>query len=73
MCKICELTALYLFKNDHMHCRYIDLRMGKEQNLNDLLAKTIDLRSGDPEGKRKEIRDYFLKTWAIDELVYRAG
>ena len=44
--------------------------MGKEQNLNDLLAKTIDLRSGDPEGKRKEIRDYFLKTWAIDELLY---
>jgi len=44
--------------------------MGKEQNLNDLLAKTIDLRSGDPAEKRKEIRDYFLKTWAIDELLY---
>lgn len=35
-----------------------------------LLAKTIDLRSGSPEEKRQEIRDYFLKTWAIDELLY---
>ena len=39
--------------------------------LKDLLAKTIDLHSGSPESKREEIRDYFLKTWTIDELLYR--
>lgn len=38
--------------------------------MNNLIAKTIDLRSGNSESKRKEIRDYFLKTWAIDELLY---
>ena len=38
--------------------------------MKNLLAKTIDLRSGSPEEKRQEIRDYFLKTWAIDELLY---
>lgn len=38
--------------------------------MNDLIAKTIDLNSGNPEDKRAEIRDYFLKTWAIDELLY---
>ncbi len=38
--------------------------------MNNLIAKTIDLRSGNPEQKRQEIRDYFLKTWAIDELLY---
>ncbi len=35
-----------------------------------LITKTVDLRSGSPEEKRQEIRDYFLKTWAIDELLY---
>lgn len=38
--------------------------------MKDLLAKTIDLRSGTPETKREEIREYFLKTWAIDEHLY---
>lgn len=33
-------------------------------------AKTIDLRSGSPEDKRREIRDYFLKTWEIDDRLY---
>lgn len=35
-----------------------------------LIAKTIDLRTGSPEEKRQEIRDYFLETWAKDELLY---
>lgn len=35
-----------------------------------LITKTIDLRSGSPEEKREEVRSYFLKTWAIDELLY---
>jgi 5-histidylcysteine sulfoxide synthase len=39
-------------------------------NMTDLITKTIDLRSGSSEAKREEIRDYFLKTWAIDELLY---
>lgn len=38
--------------------------------MNNLIAKTIDLHSGNPEEKREELRDYFLKTWAIDELLY---
>ncbi|MFA5694771.1 MAG: SAM-dependent methyltransferase, partial [Proteiniphilum sp.] len=38
--------------------------------MKDLLARTVDLRTGSPEDKRKEIRDYFLKTWAVDELLY---
>lgn len=38
--------------------------------MNDLITKTIDLRSGNPEEKKQEIRNYFLKTWAIDELLY---
>ena len=38
--------------------------------MSDLIAKTIDLKSGNPEEKRDEIREYFLKTWAIDELLY---
>lgn len=38
--------------------------------MKDLITKTIDLRSGTSEEKRQEIRDYFLKTWAIDELLY---
>lgn len=38
--------------------------------MKDLLARTIDLRTGSPEEKREEIRTYFLKTWAIHELLY---
>jgi Uncharacterized conserved protein len=38
--------------------------------MKDLLARTVHLRSGSPEEKRREIRDYFLKTWSIDELLY---
>ena len=38
--------------------------------MKELITKTIDLRFGAPEEKRQEIRDYFLKTWAIDELLY---
>ena len=38
--------------------------------MKDLFAKTIDLRNGTPEEKQKEIREYFLKTWEIDELLY---
>ena len=39
--------------------------------MKDLLAKTVDLRSGDAEEKRAEIRDYFLKTWDLNELLYK--
>ena len=39
--------------------------------MKDLQAKTIDLRSGSPEKKKEELRDYFLYTWTIDELLYR--
>ncbi len=35
-----------------------------------LVSKTIDLRTGTPDEKRREIRDYFEKTWAIDEKLY---
>lgn len=38
--------------------------------MKELITKTIDLRSGSPEEKRREIRDYFLKSWTIDELLY---
>lgn len=38
--------------------------------MKELITKTINLRSGSPEEKRQEIRDYFLKTWTIDELLY---
>ena len=38
--------------------------------MQDLLTKTIDLRSGNPEDKRREILDYFEKTWIIDEKIY---
>lgn len=38
--------------------------------MKDLITKTIDLHSGTAEEKRAEIREYFLKTWAIDELLY---
>jgi 5-histidylcysteine sulfoxide synthase/putative 4-mercaptohistidine N1-methyltranferase len=39
-------------------------------NLKELITKTIDLTAGDPVVKRKAIREYFLKTWEIDELLY---
>lgn len=35
-----------------------------------LITKTTNLRSGTPEEKRQEIKNYFLKTWEIDELLY---
>lgn len=38
--------------------------------LNELVAKTIDLRTGTVDEKRREIREYFLKTWAVDEQLY---
>lgn len=38
--------------------------------MKELITKTIDLQSGNPEEKREEIRAYFLKTWALDELLY---
>jgi len=38
--------------------------------MQDLLTKTIDLRNGNPEDKRREILDYFEKTWIIDEKLY---
>ena len=36
----------------------------------DLLTKTINLQSGSSEEKRREILNYFEKTWAIDEKLY---
>lgn len=39
-------------------------------DIQSLLSKTILLDKGDLESKRAEIRDYFLKTWQIDELLY---
>ena len=38
--------------------------------MQDLLTKTVDLQNGQPEEKRTEILNYFLKTWAIDEKLY---
>lgn len=38
--------------------------------MKELITKTLDLRSGTVHEKRKEIREYFLKTWEIDELLY---
>ena len=38
--------------------------------MNNLITKTIDLASGNAEDKRNEIRDYFEKTWAVDEKLY---
>ena len=39
--------------------------------MQDLITKTIDLNKGTSEVKRKEILDYFEKTWAIDEKLYK--
>lgn len=38
--------------------------------MKELITKTLDLRSRTPDEKRAEIREYFLKTWALDELLY---
>ena len=38
--------------------------------MQNLITKTTDLRHGNPEQKRQEIREYFLKTWEIDEKLY---
>jgi 5-histidylcysteine sulfoxide synthase len=38
--------------------------------MNNLITKTINLQEGDPKDKRKEILDYFNKTWEIDERLY---
>ncbi|MDR3651732.1 MAG: 5-histidylcysteine sulfoxide synthase [Paludibacter sp.] len=35
-----------------------------------LVSKAINLQTGNPEEKRKEILDYFNKTWSIDEKLY---
>ncbi|OJV37948.1 MAG: SAM-dependent methyltransferase [Bacteroidales bacterium 36-12] len=39
-------------------------------DLNKLITQTIILDKGNPETKKAEIRNYFLKTWEIDELLY---
>ena len=38
--------------------------------LHELVTKTIDLHTGTSAAKRSEIREYFLKTWAVDEQLY---
>lgn len=38
--------------------------------MKDFITKTINLKEGNVEEKRKEIRNYFLKTWEIDEKLY---
>lgn len=38
--------------------------------MQNLISKTIDLQNGTPDAKRIEIRNYFEKTWAIDEKLY---
>ncbi len=38
--------------------------------MHELITKTIDITSGNSEEKRQEIREYFLKTWELDELLY---
>lgn len=38
--------------------------------MQNLITKTVDLRGGRPESKKAEIREYFLKTWEIDEKLY---
>ena len=35
-----------------------------------LITHTIDLKNGNVNDKRREIREYFEKTWAVDELLY---
>ncbi|MDO9152489.1 MAG: 5-histidylcysteine sulfoxide synthase [Paludibacter sp.] len=38
--------------------------------MQEFVTKTIDLHSGTSENKRREIREYFEKTWALDEKLY---
>jgi len=38
--------------------------------MQNFVAKTIDLKSGDIKSKRAEILNYFEKTWAVDEKLY---
>jgi 5-histidylcysteine sulfoxide synthase/putative 4-mercaptohistidine N1-methyltranferase len=38
--------------------------------MTELVTKTINLKSGTPDEKRREILEYFEKTWAIDEKLY---
>ncbi len=38
--------------------------------MKNLIIKTVNLAVGNPEEKRKEIREYFLKTWEVDEKLY---
>src|SRR6056300_303594 len=38
--------------------------------MNNLVSDTIDLVNGNAESKKAEIRDYFLKTYALDEKLY---
>lgn len=38
--------------------------------MKELITKTIDLSNGNPDAKRREILEYFEKTWAIDEKLY---
>jgi 5-histidylcysteine sulfoxide synthase/putative 4-mercaptohistidine N1-methyltranferase len=38
--------------------------------MNNLIAHTTDLINGNAEEKKAEIRDYFLKTYALDEKLY---
>lgn len=46
----------------------------KQQNddigLQRLVTKTLSLDGGTPALKREELRDYFLKTWDIDERLF---
>jgi 5-histidylcysteine sulfoxide synthase/putative 4-mercaptohistidine N1-methyltranferase len=39
--------------------------------MRELLTRTIDLHNGHSEEKRREILNYFEKTWAIDEKLYK--
>lgn len=38
--------------------------------MQNLITRTINLKEGTSDNKRTEIRDYFLKTWEIDEKLY---
>lgn len=42
----------------------------QDGRMKNLLTKTIILRGGTAEQKKQEIREYFLKTWEIDEKLY---
>jgi 5-histidylcysteine sulfoxide synthase/putative 4-mercaptohistidine N1-methyltranferase len=38
--------------------------------MNELITNTINLRDGNTDETRAEIRNYFLKTWEVDEKLY---